>query len=1271
MDAFLTFPVTAGAAPVAAATATAAPVTAATAATAAATATAAPVTAATAATAATATAVPMTATAAPVTAAPVTAVPMTATAAPVTAATAAPVTTRTAVTAPATDDYPSSAMAEREMMAGLYPDSADPDFAARLYAKREFYEARAVAASLAEGMDPCTSTDAQRVFELTPVQRIVSRFMHPATPYMGMLLYHGVGVGKTCSAVTIAEQFIEASPATQVIIVAPQAIQDSFKRTIFDPAKLTWDESIGQWTSAQCTGTTYLDRLGLLTDHDAFAPGGNGPRKVNEERLAHYKIIGYQAFANFIERTLKNSLPASLVEGRQAAEDEILRRMFSNKLIIIDEAHNLRDVASGEKDALTASEDAENAGGKALNPLLKRIVLNAEGLRLVLMTATPMYNSAPEIVLLLSILYMNDQKKRVSELKPSTYFTPDGDLKPEKAYQLEKLARRYVSYMRGENPYTFPLRMKPVESGGASAAWADAVSATKIPIDLTETDSAILDSLPIVLTQPDAGSVVDAALRAAGTGETVMLDVRMQIANITYPDSTYGSEGWESHFTSTVDSSTGNKLRQFTGTDVDAIFGEGLQTYAPKIKRIVDSVSKAEGICFVYTRYVKAGLLPLAVALERAGFQRRMKDGQLLPLLAPGGQEPVAPRCAICGTTDSHEGADHTFQPACYVMLTSEPELCPKIDDLIKLSTTWDDTYGPLGGKVKVIIGSQVASEGLDLKCVRELHVLDSWYHLNRTDQIIGRAIRYCSHSALRSVETQLGRPAMSMNNCLIYLHVAQLAASEMGPALETADMYAYRLAIRKAQKMGLVQRLLKRHAWDCNLELAAISFAGLPLRTQFDAQRHDRRSGVDLSGYSIDDQNYTTYCDYQVCAHGCARTTEYPLDMSTFGAMDARRIVLAKQAAIRRLFQNQVMVPEAIVADIFSDLPWEIKSEALMELIDGRHFQIRRPDGVVGFLVKKAEYLVFQPAAVTDTDIPMALRYARAFQLRRRFMAPRMPVLGGRPEVVPVAAGLERWTEWIAFVGGGPPPASLNAPQGKVHPNQLWSWLLRHFAGVRGVDNVALRWWFDIIATHEEKHTILRAAIAGGESRGLEEDIYRDEDAYRLFNPSTNRVEVFCGPDFIECNSDITALVLEELTRPVDLANKAALGQILGFLACKETRLVFKTLDTTAKTSKKSMGVECGRSSNLSVHQPRVVALHESAGALPVLPDDPETWDEGRRNTLAPNHMMDLTHQPLCLYMEFLTRIMDQQLVMVGGAGNQKRWFVNICDAVSSGLIG
>ena len=63
----------------------------------------------------------------------------------------------------------------------------------------------------------------------------------------------------------------------------------------------------------------------------------------------------------------------------------------------------------------------------------------------------------------------------------------------------------------------------------------------------------------------------------------------------------------------------------------------------------------------------------------------------------------------------------------------------------------------------------------IDLKCIREMHILDSWYHLNRTDQIIGRAIRYCSHTALRAVEERQGLPLMALNNCLIYLHVCHI----------------------------------------------------------------------------------------------------------------------------------------------------------------------------------------------------------------------------------------------------------------------------------------------------------------------------------------------------------------------------------------------------------------------------------------------------------------------------------------------------------------
>jgi hypothetical protein len=425
------------------------------------------------------------------------------------------------------------------------------------------------------------------------------------------------------------------------------------------------------------------------------------------------------------------------------------------------------------------------------------------------------------------------------------------------------------------------------------------------------------------------------------------------------------------------------------------------------------------------------------------------------------------------------------------VLLTSEDDISPNFAGLVKQAITWTDKEtGPLGTNVKVVIGSQVASEGLDLKCIREMHILDSWYHLNRTDQIIGRGIRYCSHAALRAVEAAQGLPPMALNNCCIYLHVTRVAASTTSdgveqPAFETADMYAYRIAIGKAQMVGRVQRLLKKHAWDCNLELEAITFAGLPPRKQIDAQGNDRRSlddaGAELDGYSINDQDYTTYCDYQVCRHQCAVTVAEAglhLDNSTFSVADARRIVLAKQTVVRHLFDDQVMVPESVVQEIFSDLPWEIASEALMELIDGRRFKLTRPDGVAGFLVKKAGFLVFQPAGVADTDIPMTLRYARGFQLRRHMMIPQMPVLGRAeeagepvplrqrasvteeaPAAVAAAAGaggpdpvaaaeapavLKAWSEWLAYVnagGEGKLPSRLSSTM------RIWSWILKQYA--------------------------------------------------------------------------------------------------------------------------------------------------------------------------------------------------------------------------------
>ena len=1287
--------------------------------------------------------------------------------------------------------WPSAAMAAREEMAGLYPDPEDPEFAARLYGKREFYESRAVAAGVAEGtIDPCSSAAAERVFELTPVQRIVSRFLHPLTPYMGMLIDHGVGVGKTCTAVTIAEQFLEIAPGRKVIVVAPQALHDNFRKTIFDPAKLVWDEEEGRWTTQQCTGTSYLERLDLMTTPDIKTV----TFKVEEERRSRYKIVGYLALANWIKTTLGQKIPASLTgEARIALENEALRALFSDHLIIIDEAHNLRDTSVSVEEATdpapaeSAAEDEadENAAGKALNPWLRRICLGAEGMRLVLMTATPMYNAAPEICLLLNYLILNDEKSDRRILDPTRLFTREGDLiagAPTRA--LARIARRYVTYMRGENPFTFPLRMRPlVATDDAVERWPER-SASKRPVDLSDEEKSVIGALPFVFTEPEADSPPEELLRGAkglvsvadGSAEgaeeealtitDAMLGDRMQIANITYPNMTFGGDGWASYFTQrsmeeavAVPGTTKTRSRtvhyyvpRADTFDVDSVFGDaGLRVYAPKMQRIVKSVTSAKGICFVYTQYVSGGALPLAVALERAGFQRRMADGRIVPLVRF--QDPkmrVPPICAICGQQRGaaiHGSDDHPFKPACYVLLTSDEQISPSFSGLVRQASSWpaaDGIWGPMGSNVKVIIGSRVASEGLDLKCIREMHIMDAWYHLNRVEQIIGRAIRYCSHAALRTVEKDMALPSMSLNNCLIYLHAVRLPnRGPAKPAIESADMYAYRIAIAKALMVGRVQRLLKTNAWDCNLELEAIIFAGLPPRPQIDAQGNNRRSlgadGQELDGYSINDQDYTTYCDYQVCDHTCAvsvpRTPEdgLHLDSSTFTVSDARRLVLDKQQYVRAMFQDNVVVPESTVQKPFESLPYEIRTEALMELLDGRRFRVRRPDGVEGFLVKKAGYVVFQPALVTDTDIPMTMRYARAFQLRREFMTSPMSVFGrGRVEEAPkltqaqapvptpaptmtstavaqdaeqaaVAVAedgvLAKWAEWLTFVSsGGAVPLPKSMPG-------LFAFLMQRYAAIPESQTVALRWWYDRQSMADQR-TLLAAALDGDTTNPViarlattvANDIYRSDVtmAYRVFNPVSMSTEYYCRSvtkgnaaavgAYTPCDSAFVKFLTTRLDSPPvrfldEGAAGANVGALVGFMAPKKGVLVFKTLDTTKplrhypkKEKPVQIGAECGNVSNLQEHQERVRDLQQAARASGdaqlveiMLRDEDASWNkvgvEDRRDT--PTHMKDLTHQPLCLYMEWLTRILEAR--RIGGV----RWFLTPATAAASGLKG
>ena len=1240
---------------------------------------------------------------------------------------------------------PTEWTAQREHDAGLYPDIEDPEFSEKLTKKKEFYDAKAQPFSISQQGDAC-SLAAFEAFALSPVQRLVSRFMNPSTPYLGLLLYHGVGVGKTISAISIAENFLAERPMKRVYIVVPRSIAPGFKRTIFDPDVLrhaTLDDP-GRyvwkgWYSAQCTGTTYLK----LANANDLEEKEKIMFRIEGLKRSRYSIKGYMAFKINVDKAYASGIPSTIKDADEIRrrKHDILRRLFNNGLIIIDEAHNLRqDPKTMTSDELAPEENPdvkaveEGAEAKAIVPLLLDILMFTEGCRLVLMTATPMFNTAPEIIFLLNLLILNDKKQ--TDLLKADLFDGKGFLKEDSEKIIKDIATRYVSYMRGENPFTFPIRLHPASNsvaGEADVATAPYPGRSALQggkdIDVPEEIQQGIAALPIQRISPVAGSICEKVTRfqmnvqegAEDAGEDVMeigrrknvLDAWAQIGNFTYPNERFGKEGWEEYFRE--DKRT---VEWRSDMNIDDVFGSAaLANHGPKIAKILDTVRTSKGINFIYSRYVQPGALPVCIALERAGYTRVNATGEPVPLLR--GSPPVARQCAMCprkqhGPLSPEECPG--FQPANYVLLTSD--YTPNnVGATVAYATTFPEPVEMTarGSRVKVIVGSQIASEGLDLKCIREIHVLDPWYHLNRLEQVIGRGVRYCSHRQLPPEE----------RNCLIHLYCLFLED------YETSDLYSYRLAVQKAKSIGLVQRQLKMGAWDCALNHEGILLTGDISQHHIDAQ------GKDLGEIQLADKANSSMCDYQECSFQCSldikSLREDDLNLSTFTARDARAYVLLRESSLREMFSVQPFWPIEEVRRIYKELPPEVLTQALSAVINNRSFELRS-NGQPGYLILRGGYVIFQPREITDTSIPLALRYKRSDPVNGKLWAkeilpPEGPFVQGvearvhvRPQSVSAAiaaAGGETLEDNTASVQTTRTTTSLSrsVPAGPESPIE-WLDLVKGIytqtdpfklplsadlkAKMKGLDElgiiafrfkelvetkqVLLAFGWDHFYSYETKQRLYTAYMNGKLESGnlsayapvMMKNTFKSEDinGYFLLDIKNNRIETFCKRTgqmtYTSCPSSLAPFVAAATTDASESEGRAGApivaisqrcGNLFGFLVAKPAQNILsaKTVENTPGGAITD-GKDCVGDSKKEPHLLRIQALRKAVETYgdtdllrimyPVSSVTTEKKSLARKSFI--EETSDMKQSTLCIYLEFICRLMDAR--HVGG----KRWFLN-----------
>jgi len=242
---------------------------------------------------------------------------------------------------------------------------------------------------------------ASSVLSFTPTQAFIQHYFSPFCPVKGMLLYHSVGTGKTCSAIAAATTNFEPLDYTILWVTRTTLKNDIWKNMFDQVCHKAIQERIA---NGEVIPDTQKERMRLLSKAWRIRP------------------MSYKQFSNLVSK--KNAFYERLV--KENGEADPLRKT----LLIIDEAHKLYG-----NSGLSALEtpDMEAFHGALMNSYA---VSGFDSVRVLLMTATPITENPMELIRLINLCrpiqsQIPDTFERFAEkyLKEDGGFTPEGQIR--------------------------------------------------------------------------------------------------------------------------------------------------------------------------------------------------------------------------------------------------------------------------------------------------------------------------------------------------------------------------------------------------------------------------------------------------------------------------------------------------------------------------------------------------------------------------------------------------------------------------------------------------------------------------------------------------------------------------------------------------------------------------------------------------------------------------------------------------------------------------
>lgn len=733
-------------------------------------------------------------------------------------------------------------------------------------------------------------------FEPFRHQKLVRDFLHKDTPYRGAVFYHGLGSGKTCSSITVAEAL---KTEKDVVVMLPKSLRGNYTKQLMECGDVYFRKSYKWLINQEATPEEAARETGFsvkttraIIDHIGgfFYIDEESGLKVSEMSADNREKLDFQIIQLLNEKYKfihYNGLREKDVKKFKEGGDNY----FNNKVIIIDEYHNLISAYVNQSKIIRE---------------IYNMIMRAKNIKIVALSGTPIINSPEELSAIVNLVagtskvytvsldsnrvnyeaikefletskyvhyYNIKPRENVIEIVPHTEdfvnvfdgrillgLRRDGNtltdkqkiddvldkikqdgmriirssVKPKLEKRLpddfDEFVRFFVDTNKNEikNGNLFMRRILGTisyYSGNVTELLParSELNIIKVPFSdyqIQYYDKVRDDERKMERKKKGGRKKADANIQQAKAMFKIQANTfkvfSRQACNFVFP------EGLDRPYPKDYRDDDGNDgaykeamidtLEQLKDRADEDLVGENLKKYSPKYYEIVNRVNESEGPALAYSQFISMeGLDALGVILDANGYQE-------LRLEKAGGNIQVV------------KGADYDEEKPKYVKYTGreDAELREIMLDIYndsmdrlpqELQKEFEGRDNLHGDIIKLLMISSSGAEGLDLKNIRQIHIIEPYWNNVRIQQVIGRGIRVCSHMDLpleqRYVELFMYITEMTEEQAKLYQTLT------LKDKKETTDETILKIASRKEELINQLLELIKRASFDCGLNSA------------------------------------------------------------------------------------------------------------------------------------------------------------------------------------------------------------------------------------------------------------------------------------------------------------------------------------------------------------------------------------------------------------------------------------------------------------------